>query len=652
MRAPVPLAQNWMVHFTLDPLMSRILFGLVLLFISFFFSAQNRDAANGMLKYIVYDFDGLHTGQNNLPDGDYYNGDLSFAVTANPLAASDVIGDRSLKLSLSWQSGAGEFGKATMRFLELNPSTDKLNFYIYNPVMNSGAANVQVIITEDDNGNNVYEETSDDKWTYTLSIPESGAWQLMSVPLSSLQDGNSGGNGSFDAAYTGAGGMLFSVGLVFNKPGSASVNDEYYLDMLCFSDGDLPVGSSILELPDGGGKGCALGALTSNAQPDKTPAEVQAYLPAGKKLTYVNWFVFYSSSGTTADMYPGAEVQNLLDEGYQPVITWEMMYEDYPRLDPVQPRLSKILDGSFDGYIDAFAAKIKSYSGTVIMRIFHEFEGDWYSWSLSQNGNDPAKYKAAFQHVVNRFRAAGASNVRWMWCLNAEPKPYVKYNWVVDAYPGDNYVDIVATDIYNHPDLGTPDWKSFRYTMSETYYYLAKYFPGKPLYVCEVGCRERNNSEAGASQSKGDWLCRMNNDLKAYFPKTEALIFFSVQKEHDWRINSSEAAKQSFISCFWNDAFYGQPVGVDFEEGQISFNAYPNPFNDRINLLVAGLPDTGKNLRFRLFDLDGRLIMNIEGKTLPTMVEPSPALPDGLYIAELSNGAIMKRQKLVKGLNR
>src|SRR5690606_11729248 len=122
----------------------------------------------------------------------------------------------------------------------------------------------------------------------------------------------------------------------------------------------------------------------------------------------------------------------------------------------------------------------KSFNGTVILRIFHEFEGDWYPWSLTENGKDPAVYVSAFRYVVDRFRAAGANNVQWMWCLNAEPKPYAAYNWVVSCYPGDEYVDIVATDIYNHPDLGTPDWKSFRYTMAESYYYLAKYYAHKP----------------------------------------------------------------------------------------------------------------------------------------------------------------------------
>jgi len=623
-------------------------FACLLIFFSGINAQQRNSATNGLLKYVIYDFDGLNTGQTDLPDGDYRNNDLTISVAPNPLAASDVIGDRCLKLNLNWQIGSGEFGKATMRFLELNASADKLNFYIYNPESNSGSGTIQLIITEDDNDNNTFEDASDDKWTYQLTVQKSGTWQLVSVPLSAFQDANAGGNGSFDAAYTGAGGMLFSVGLNFSKPGSGSVTDEYYIDMLCFSDGDLPVGASILDLPPVTGAGCALGALTGNSDPSLTPGEVHSYLPAGKKITYVNWFMYYSGTGTTPDMYPGAEVQTLLDNGYQPVITWESMYSKYSRLDPVQPRLDKINNGSLDSYIDAFANKIKSYNGTIILRILHEFEGDWYSWSLTQNNKSAADYVAAFRHIVDRFRMAGANNVKWMWCLNAEPKPYARHNWVVGAYPGDTYVDIVATDIYNHPDLGTPDWKSFRYTMSESYYYLVKYFGHKPLYICEVGCRERNSGEPAGSQSKADWLCRMNMDLKSYFPKAEALIFFSMQKEHDWRINSSDAAKQAFIDCFWNDAHYGQPVGIESQNDEISINAYPNPFYDEINLLVAGIPDTGKEQVLSIYDISGKIVYRVAARTLPVTIKPDNSLPSGVYVIEVNNGAYMKRQKLVR----
>jgi hypothetical protein len=618
----------------------------------FFILFKMAGSQTPLLKYIVYDFDGLNTGQVNLPDGDFKNTDLNYWVETNPLAASEVIGDRVLKLNLSWNTGSGEFGKTLNRFLELDPAVDQFHFYFYNPTSNSGAANVNIAMYEDDNGNNILESNSDDKWVAAKSIPTSGGWQLISVPLSSFTDGNSGGNGAFDAAYTGVGGMLFNVVFTFSKPGPASVNDIYYIDMISFTEGGMPQGSSPLELPPKlSNDVCMLGALTANASPDQVPAEIHALLPATKKISFVNWFLYYSSSGTTANKFPGAEVQGLLDQGITPIITWESMYNGYSRLDPVQPRLNAIINGSFDWYIDAFATKIKSYSGTVILRILHEFEGDWYPWSLTENSQDPAKYVAAYRHIVDRFRSAGASNVKWMWCLNAEPKPYRIYNYVVNCYPGDTYVDIVATDIYNHPDIGTPDWKSFRYTMAESYYYLAKHYAHKEIYVCEVGCRERNSGEPAGSQTKGQWICSMSRDLQTYFNQVKALVFFSMVKEHDWRINSSSEAQNAFVSCLWNDAYYYGPVGLDEMDNPLSFTAYPNPFKDAFEIRMGSMASGVEELRVRLCDLNGKTMCEWRGQEMPHNISINSGIPPGMYILEVRRGDHAARQKLIRGVD-
>lgn len=616
---------------------------LSILFIALFSGLHSQSH----LISIMYDFDGMDIGQSSMPDGGFGNGDLHYSAVPNPLGASDVLGDRVVNLHFNWQSGYGEFGKACKRFVELNANTDYLNFYFYNPATSSGVASVTAIILEDDNGNDVYEGGSDDKWVKQISINQSGGWQLISIPLSTMTDGNAGGNGVFDAAYTNTAGMLFSVSFSFTHPSSAQ-SDDYYMDMICFSNGSMPTGASNLDLPKGEGYGkCSLGILTANSSPDGMPGDVEPLLPPGKKFTFVNWFVYYSDNSTTPDEYTGNEVQNLINNGYQPIITWEMMFKGYSRLDPVQPRLASILNGSFDGYIDAFAAKIKSYSGTVILRIFHEFEGDWYPWSLTENGLDPAKYKSAFRHVVERFRSVGANNVKWMWCLNAEPKPYKAYNWVVSAYPGDDVVDIVATDIYNHPDPGTPAWKSFRYTLAESYYLLTKYYGHKPLYICEVASRERNSGEDQSSQTKGDWICQMSKDLQSYFSKVEALVFFSMTKEHDWRINSSSAAQSAFVNCIWNSSSFG-PLGVEQADNAFSFTAYPNPFNTMINIRSEGTGTSGDPLTVRLFDLTGSKVFEKTGIHDSDRIDLGDRLGSGVYILELQNGSISKKQKLIK----
>jgi hypothetical protein len=445
---------------------------------------------------------------------------------------------------------------------------------------------------------------------------------------------------------------LFYISFQFQKIQNVS-SETHYLDMINFTEGGAPQGSSSVDLPvNNENDKCLLGALAYCATADQIPASVENLFQDGKKIKYVNWFMYYSESGTSPNEFPGQEVENLLQGGYQPIITWEAMFSQYSRLDPVQPRLDKIIDGTFDWYIDAFADKIKTYSGNVILRIFHEFEGDWYPWSLTQNGQDPNKYIIAYRHVVDRFRARGANNVKWMWCLNADTKPWLRYNWVVTAYPGDDYVDIVATDIYNHPNLGTPAWKSFRFTMTETYYILTKYFGHKPLYVCEVGCRERYSHENPSSQTKAEWLCQMDKDIRAFYPKTEALIFFSVLKEHDWRINSSAASQAAFVNCFWNNLYYGGIVGIEelLLNSGFAVRAYPNPFNGEIKLEGVGQSPAGF-YTISVYDVSGKNVLFSKNISLSgSSFIFGSEFTAGIYIVEILADNFRQKLKVVKSI--
>jgi len=502
------------------------------------------------LKSIVYDFDGLDIGATDLPEGDYQSGDLTASVSANPLPPSDMLGDRCLHLTLKPSGGTGRFGRGIARYIEFNPQADVLNFYFYNPVSNNNSAEFEVLMTDDDNQTNAFEASQDDVWQKSFNIPPGAGWKLYSVPLKDFIDVNPGGNGTMDMAFTNNAGMLLAMEFKFNTLNSAI--SDYYLDMIAFSEGLLPRGGDDFSLPAKETEDyCLLGAFSDEPQKNYhlTATKFEALFegPSTRKIKYVNTFLHWAyGTSTTPSELPGSSAQTLLNNGYIPVLTWEPMYAGYDRLDPVQPRLQNILNGEFDTYIDLFADEVKLLSDTIIIRLMHEFEGDWYPWSICKNGNDPALYQKAFRHFVDRFRARGANKVKWMWCLNSDYAPYAHYNFAVTAYPGDAYVDIVANDIYNnHFPVQLPWWRSFRWQMTESYYYLTKYFPNKPLFICEVGCRERLPSENINSESKGAWYERMDKELQSNYRKARALIFFHANPDQDWLVNSSAFALES-----------------------------------------------------------------------------------------------------------
>lgn len=599
------------------------------------------------LKSIIYDFDGLDIGQTDLPDGDYNNFDLTYKIVANPITASDVLGDRVLQLDLNWTSGKGEFGKGITKYIELDVSSDCFNFYCYNPVSNYASAVVDISITEDDNVNDVYDESFDDKWNKTITIPQSSVWQLITVPLSAFLDINTGGNGIFDAGYTGNRGKVFTIGLTFRKAISSGSPEKYFIDMLCFSQGALPTGNTSLDLPLKSAEDhCRLGSLAYRAPADSVPNEIESLFPSVNKLRYINIFMPYSHSGTVASTFPETPLQGLLDNGYTPIITWEMMYTAYPPLDPVQPTLNQLTTGFFDAYIDTFADKVRLYSDTILIRLFHEFDGNWYPWTTAVNYQDPNDLILAFRYIVDRFKARGTTNVKWIWSPNSAPSPDAAYNWLVNAYPGDSYVDIVATSIYNHPLPGVPPWRSFRSVLAESYYYLTNYFPTKPFFICEAACRERYGTELSGSQTKAEWICRMDKDLQSYFSKTRALIFLSTNKEHDWRINSSFAAQEALRTCLWEDAYYTeQPLTVSDLQNPDPYKIYPNPFTNEINIAIEALQGSKTNFKGKVYDIMGK---EVGDYIINKKMAIGNNLSAGVYILELTKEGYSKKIKIIK----
>ena len=77
-----------------------------------------------------------------------------------------------------------------------------------------------------------------------------------------------------------------------------------------------------------------------------------------------------------------------------------------------------VFDGDHDDYIDSWAEAAAEYGDPILLRPFHEMNGFWYPWSVGVNGNTPETYVAGWRHVVDRFRAAGADNVSFVWSIN------------------------------------------------------------------------------------------------------------------------------------------------------------------------------------------------------------------------------------------
>jgi len=87
------------------------------------------------------------------------------------------------------------------------------------------------------------------------------------------------------------------------------------------------------------------------------------------------------------------------------------------QLEPTGVTLASIAAGRSDAYLRSYADAVIAFGHPVILSFAHEMNGTWYSWG--DGHTSPATFVAAWRHVVQVFRAAGAANVTWLWTVNS-----------------------------------------------------------------------------------------------------------------------------------------------------------------------------------------------------------------------------------------
>jgi beta-mannanase len=218
--------------------------------------------------------------------------------------------------------------------------------------------------------------------------------------------------------------------------------------------------------------------------------------------------------------FVGEEViKDVYTEGCVLMVTWEPW--NPATQDPID--YDKMLSGGYDSYIASFAQALKNTDRLVLIRFAHEMNGDWYPWCGNRIGKE--KYIALYRYAKDRFDAAGAKNVRWVFAVNWEDAP--KYNNdFASYYPGDRYVDFIGIDGYNWGNVKSwSRWRSFKEIFEDRLNATGKTF-NKPVII----------SEFGSTSSGGDkalWIkeaflyIRARKDISAF-------VLFNVDKETDW----------------------------------------------------------------------------------------------------------------------
>ena len=141
--------------------------------------------------------------------------------------------------------------------------------------------------------------------------------------------------------------------------------------------------------------------------------------------------------------------------------------------------------------IAKYLNELQSLGVPVLWRPYHESNGVWFWWG-NRKGPDgsAALYRMMFDRFVNHHRL---NNLIWVWNANA-PRQLIKDEAFAyeDFYPGAEYVDVLAADVYHH------DYRQAHHDE------LVELAGGKPIALGEVG--EVPTPEILASQPRWTWF--------------------------------------------------------------------------------------------------------------------------------------------------
>lgn len=204
--------------------------------------------------------------------------------------------------------------------------------------------------------------------------------------------------------------------------------------------------------------------------------------------------------------------------GQLPYIAWE----------PYRATMAQIADGSQDAYIVSTAQTLRALNIPVAISLGHEMNGGWYPWGT--RATSAADFVRAWRHVHDLFQDQGVSTVIWVWSPNiVNPVPNVALK---PYYPGDGYVDWVGVVGY----YALTGARSFSSLFGPTFRQI-RTFTKRPFLLAETGAEPSPRKAAQITELLRTVAAR--SDLVGF-------IWFDIDKETDWRVDSSPDALATF----------------------------------------------------------------------------------------------------------
>ncbi len=234
----------------------------------------------------------------------------------------------------------------------------------------------------------------------------------------------------------------------------------------------------------------------SGAEDDITAEQVASYEDAvGKRVAWV----YFSHNWYQGTEFPRETAEWIRELGAVPFIRL-MLREEWGR-EGNRFSVEAVLEGRLDAELRRWGEAAREFGTPLIAEFGTEVNGEWFPWNGSHHGggqtdgfgdpgkpDGPERFVAAYRHIVETIRGEGASNITWVFHVNASDWPRTPWNRFENYYPGDEYVDWVGMSGYG-PQQPTDDGvETFREQMDGCYARLERLAVGKPVIVPEFGC--------------------------------------------------------------------------------------------------------------------------------------------------------------------
>ena len=235
--------------------------------------------------------------------------------------------------------------------------------------------------------------------------------------------------------------------------------------------------------------------------------------------TYASW------DNDLAQFITAYGINTWPSQGIVPEITWQ------PTQSGGTVTFTGINNGLYDGYLKKSADELRAFGSPVFLRPFHEFNGKWYPWGLANqvaSMSTDAAFVQAWRRIRTIFSQEGASNVKFIWCFSRtsiQSNTVGAWDYPPNSYPGDQYVDWIGFDSYNHATGTSGTWQTFDQTVAKSYALAVSISGKKPVMWAEGATNEYGDGGA----MKAGWVNAMFSELSSGsnpYPNLRAITWF------------------------------------------------------------------------------------------------------------------------------